>query len=131
MDQDEINNLLETFKASLDSIFQEKLESETWREKLKGFSAKVNIAIVAKEGVKIENIYVHIIAQGTNISVTPGKIDDAEFELAASFETFFNIATGSANSILELLKGKLKVKEMLKNMKKVLFLNKLMVLEKK
>ncbi len=131
MDEDEITNLVETFKASLDSIFQEKLESKPWQEKLQGFSARVNIAIVAKEGIKIENIYVHIIANGLDISVTPGKLDDAEFELAASFETFFNIATGDANSILELLKGKLKVKNMLKNMKKVLFLNKLLVLEKK
>ena len=129
MDQDEKNNIIATFKASLDSIFDEKLKQEKWKEKVNNFNAKVNFAVLVGDGNK-EKIYLSLVSENGEVNLSPGMIDDADFELAATFDVFFNIATGEANAILALLMGKLKVKNLLKNFKKVLFLQKFLVLEK-
>jgi putative sterol carrier protein len=137
MNDDEKNNILATFKASLDSIFKEKLENEEWRKKLANYTARVNLAVVcppdegAAAGTKDDKIYMHIVADKGAIVVEPGKLDDAEFELAASFAIFFNVATGEASSIKAMFSGALKAKgQVLKNIKKLLFLQKLLILEK-
>nr|MDO8085974.1 SCP2 sterol-binding domain-containing protein [Candidatus Sigynarchaeum springense] len=137
MNENEKNNITETFKASLDSIFKEKLEQEKWRKKLENFTARVNLAVVcppdeaAGAGAKEDKIYLHIIADKGTLSVAPGKLDDADFELAASFEIFFNVATGDASAVKAMFSGALKTSgKVLKNIKKLLFLQKLLILEK-
>ncbi|MEX2684731.1 MAG: SCP2 sterol-binding domain-containing protein [Candidatus Sigynarchaeota archaeon] len=137
MNENEKNNITETFKASLDSIFKEKLAQEKWRKKLEKFNARVNLAVVcppdegAGAGAKEDKIYLHIIADKGALSVEPGKLDDADFELAASFEIFFNVATGDASAIKAMFSGALKTSgKVLKNISKLLFLQKLLILEK-
>ncbi|MBN2153754.1 MAG: SCP2 sterol-binding domain-containing protein [Candidatus Lokiarchaeota archaeon] len=136
MDETEKNNITETFKASLDSIFKEKLEQEKWRKKLENFTARVNLAVVCPPdeanagGAKDDKIYLHIVADKGAISVEPGKLDDAEFELAASFALFFTVATGEASAVKALFSGALKATNMLKKIKKLLFMQKLLVLDK-
>jgi hypothetical protein len=136
MDEDEKNNILATFKASLDSIFKEKLEDEKWKKKLANFTARVNMAVVCppdedNKSSTAEKIYLHIVVDKGAITVGIGKLDDAEFELAASFALFFTVATGDASAVKALFSGALKATNMLKNLKKLLFMQKLLVLEKK
>ncbi len=137
MNDNEKSNITATFKASLDSIFKEKLAQETWRKKLENFTARVNLGVVCPPdegdaaGAKEDKIYLHIIADKGALTVDPGKLDDADFELAASFALFFNVATGEASSIKAMFSGALKAKgQVLKNIKKLLFLQKLLILEK-
>ena len=137
MNDNEKSNVTETFLASLNSIFKEKLDQESWRKKLADFKARVNLAVVCPPdegvaaGAKEDKIYLHIIADKGALTVEPGKLDDADFELAASFELFFTVATGEANSIKAMFSGALKAKgQVLKNIKKLLLLQKLLILEK-
>lgn len=135
MDDNEKENIMATFKASLDSIFKEKLDQEKWRKKLENFTARVNLAVVCppEEGAKgspEEKIFLHVIADKGTLTVGTGKLDDAEFDLAASFALFFTVATGEASAVKALFSGALKATHMLKNMKKLLIMQKLMVLEK-
>lgn len=127
MTEEEKENIIATFKASLDSIFQEKLSKETWRKKIAKFAARVNIAIQVENKDKA---YLHVIVDKGTISAEPGKLDDANFELISNFETFFNIASRTANPIKMLLLGKLKAKNALKNLGKLLMVQKLLILEK-
>ncbi len=137
MDENEKQNVLATFKASLDSIFKEKIEDEKWRKKLANFTARVNMAVVcppddnAAKGSPGEKIFLHIICDNGAITVEPGKLDDAEFELSASFALFFTVATGESSAVKSLFSGALKATNMLKKIKKLLFMQKLLVLEKK
>ena len=127
MSEDEKENIIATFKSSLDSIFQEKLAKEKWREKIAKFSARVNIAIIIGENDKA---YLHVIVDNGKITVEPGKLADANFELASTFEIFFNVASGTANPIKMLLSGKLKAKNAGKYLSKLLVIQKLLILEK-
>ena len=127
MSEYEKENIVATFRSSLNSIFQEKLAKENWQEKVAKLAARVNIAVMVG---KNDKAYLHVIVDNGKISVEPGKLDDANFELAATFETFFNVASGTANPIVMLLSGKLKTKNALKNLAKLLAIQKLLILEK-
>ena len=130
MDQHEKNNIIETLQSSLDSVFQEKLQSESVRSKLEDVHAKVNVAVISNDKQDPERAHVSIIIENGTITVQNGKLPDAHLELAASFETFFTIATGALNSTKALLVGKLKVKGGFKHLKKLLLLQKLLVLDR-
>ncbi|NMC06294.1 MAG: SCP2 sterol-binding domain-containing protein [Candidatus Lokiarchaeota archaeon] len=136
MDEIERENVLATFKASLDSIFKEKLEQEKWKKQIDRFNARVNLGIVCPPdesvgGVTEDKIYMHVVIDKGTIIVEPGRLDDADFELSASFAVFFTVATGEASAVKALFSGALKATRMLKNLKKLLFMQKLLVLEKK
>jgi putative sterol carrier protein len=138
MNDDEKSNITATFKASLDSIFKEKLEDEKWRKKLATFTARVNLAVVCPpdendaNSSKEDKIYLHIVCDKGTIAVEPGRLSDADFELAASFALFFTVATGEASAVKAMFAGALKASgTVLKNIKKLLFMQKLLVLEKR
>lgn len=128
MDDHEKDNISATLIASLDSVFQEKLRDEAWQAKLKGLSTKVNIAVISSQPGDLDRAHVSIIIDNGSITVQPGALPDADFELAATFETFFTIATGALGSVKALLGGKLKVKRGGRNASKLLLLSKLLVL---
>jgi putative sterol carrier protein len=136
MNDDEKANIIATFKASLDSIFQEKLAQEKWRKKLQKFQARVNLAVTSAPDetssgpAALDKVYMHIIADKGTISVEPGKLDNADFELAATFELFFTVATGDASAVKALINGSLKASNALLKLNKLLLLNKLLVLER-
>ncbi|MHA1680730.1 MAG: SCP2 sterol-binding domain-containing protein [Promethearchaeota archaeon] len=131
LEETEKENIQATFKASLDSIFEEKLAQEKWQKKLETYKAKVNFIIVADGGDPEDDVYLSLIAGDGKLEVGTEKLEDADFSLSASFEILFNIATGSMNATIALLKGKLKASKAFKNLKKLLVLQKLLVLDKK
>nr|MDO8109200.1 SCP2 sterol-binding domain-containing protein [Candidatus Sigynarchaeota archaeon] len=128
MDEYEKNNVISMFTASLDGIFKEKLAEPKWHDGMEKFSARVNFRLVTGSD---DEVYVYLIAKDGKFTVEPGKLADSNFELAASFEIYFNISIGSADATKALFKGALKAKHGFKNIKKLLYLQKLLILEKK
>lgn len=126
---DEKENIRATFKASLESIFNEKLEKDKWKEKIQDLTFSVNIIVQAGDGSLEDEVYLHIDINKGEIEVHDGKVEDAIFSLKAPFEVLFSIATGELKATKALLKRKLKVTRLLRNLRKVLLLQKLMVLE--
>ncbi|MHA1848037.1 MAG: SCP2 sterol-binding domain-containing protein [Promethearchaeota archaeon] len=131
MDIDEINNIKATFKASLDAIFIEKLEKEEWKKKLKNVKAYINLIILnnEKDGNEQERIYMGLKIENGSITLEDRKLTPSDFDLEATFDTFFKIAIKKENAIVAMLKGKLKIKRMLGNLKKIMLLQKLLTLE--
>ncbi|MHA1794104.1 MAG: SCP2 sterol-binding domain-containing protein [Promethearchaeota archaeon] len=130
LDQQEKENIQATFIASLESIFSEKIQEEKWKKKLKNYNAKVNFTILGGDGSEEDHVHVSMTAKEGQIKLEPGKHDEPDFELIATFDIFFGIATGTINSIGAMLKGKLKATKMLKNLKNILILQKLLILKK-
>ncbi|HME50725.1 MAG TPA: SCP2 sterol-binding domain-containing protein [Candidatus Lokiarchaeia archaeon] len=127
MSEEEKANILATFRSSLDSIFQEKLTLEKWQTKLKNFNVRVNmVALVGPN----DKAYLHVIIENGKITVDLGKLDDAEIEISALFDTFFKISSLQVNPLKMLITRKVKVKTSLKNLGKLLTVQNLMIIEK-
>lgn len=125
----EQENMQATFKASLDSIFAEKLKQEKWRRKLEGKEVAVQFVLVVKGEDGKEEVPVKLVLKGSDVLVEPGKLEQKGLEMHAGFDTFFGIATGTMNAVVAALTGKLKVKGLGGNLKNMLLLQKLMVLD--
>jgi hypothetical protein len=123
--------MTDTFIATINSIIEEKKGEQVWQPKLQAFSTRAIFALLVGDAGQSEPVFVSLVADHGKVELTPGAIDNSNFTIAGQFKDLFDLSTGAISATKALLTGKLKVKGLLKNIKNVLFLSKLLVLEKK
>lgn len=99
MQENEKQNLYETFNAVIESIIKEKKEMEKYDNLLNNFDAKINM------GLQIEEDYyfwVNLIGKDGNFELSRGKLDEYDLEIKAAPEDLMYFSNGE-NSILHMI----------------------------
>lgn len=133
LEPEEQQNLLDTFGAVLEAVFTEKKALPQWKPKIDRADLKINLALQIAQD---EYFYTHLIVDHGQMQFNKGQLDSYDLELLAVPEDllFFSNATYSVMDMVlkknEYGFPKLRVKKGIRNVGKLLFVSKLLVIER-
>jgi len=99
MQENEKQNLYETFNAVIESIIEEKRTIDKYENLLDEFDGRVNMGLQVEEDYLF---WLHLVGKDGKFSLSRGRLDDFDLEIMAAPEDLMYFSNGE-NSLFHML----------------------------